>query len=135
MAFVGNIPVNLDEGVWRARASNPDGYVKNARFCSLQIENEDGEALVTLYFARLELERVQMLAALLNTIANPVTGPDAGAPHERHNLPADSLGLPPTFPIAGPHPGDDARRGVNSPRSRPAALPAVDLVETGAGEA
>lgn len=130
MAHIGNIPVNLDDGIWRARASNPDGYVRHARFCSLQIENEDGQALITLYFARAKLESVQQLAALLNEIAGPAHDvPDAGAHHERHNLPANSPGLPPTFPIVGPHPGDDARRGVISPRSRPAALPDV-----GAGE-
>lgn len=71
MAHIGNIPVNLDDGIWRARASNPDGYVRHARFCSLQIENEDSEALITLYFARAKLERVHQLATLLNEIAGP----------------------------------------------------------------
>jgi len=74
MASIGDIAVNLDDGIWRARAPNPEGYIKNARFCSLQIENEDGKALVTLYFGRKHLEMVTAIADLLNEIAD--TGQD-----------------------------------------------------------
>jgi hypothetical protein len=92
----------------------------------LAVTDPDGQQVMRALWATVW---AKVLLAEAGTNSNPVIPPDAEAHHERHNLPANSPGLPPTFPIVGPHPGDDARRGVISPRSRPAALPDV-----GAGE-